>query len=68
MYPLFDHNLDRAEYWVLDRGGLMGDMKEEEYQRIQDKAKELTKEGKAEILVDKHGLLIVHRLPQHKTG
>ena len=67
MYPLFDHNLDRAEYWVLDRGGLMGDMKEEEYQRIQDKAKELAKEGKAEILVDKHGLLIVRRLPRHKT-
>jgi hypothetical protein len=64
MYPLFDHNLERAEYWVLDRGGLMGDMKEEEYQRIQDKAKELTKRGEAEILVDNHGLLIVHRLPR----
>jgi adenylate kinase len=64
MYPLFEHNTEKAEYWVLDRGGNIGDLPADEYQRLQDKAKELARRGEAEILVDKHGLLIVHRLPR----
>jgi hypothetical protein len=68
IYPLSEKNLDRADYWVLDRKGFLGDVDSLAYQRILNRAAELVRAGRARIVVDRSDLLIVRRLRESPKG
>jgi uncharacterized membrane protein len=62
MRPLSLNNIERAEYWVIDRAGSYGDVSGAQLQAIIEAAQELEKQGQAEIEVFDNRLIIVHVL------
>ncbi|NQU43341.1 DUF2079 domain-containing protein, partial [bacterium] len=59
IYPLKAENLSRAEYWVLDRQGFLGDVNGREYGGILQQGADLVREGRARVVVDRDGLVIL---------
>lgn len=61
IYPLSETNLDRAEYWIFDTKGFLGDIRAARFRAMLDRAAKLVESGKAEIVVNSEGLIIVRR-------
>ncbi|HBF33136.1 TPA: hypothetical protein DDW35_01105 [Candidatus Sumerlaeota bacterium] len=72
IYLLSEENIHKAEYWVCDNQGFFGNVNGATYGRIMQEGNRLVSEGKAKILVNCNGLVILHHfslpnvLPQEK--
>jgi len=64
IYQLLPENLDKAEYWVLDKNGYQGNLSDVDCYRILQTGDALVAAGKAKILVYKDGFLILQVLKQ----
>jgi len=62
LYPLSLRTVARAEYWVVDANGFLGDLSSRDLEAILARASRLLAEGQGRIVVQERGLLVFQNL------